>query len=232
MYPYENILLKKLKGEIWKDIPAYEGYYMVSSLGRVKSLDRIIPHPRLGYQPVKGRMLKQKIIKDYNKHTGDAMISLQVALALENIIHYYNVRRLVYTAFKRKINFKTDGLYVINKDSDGYNNRVSNLKLVPKTEKQRRSINNGRQDFEYLKTIDRSGWKKNYSRRIPVSQYSAKGKLVRKYKSIREAHEITGFDSKEISNAAKGLYNGCWRGYRWKFDRLPVNTYNKRSRTA
>ena len=26
--------------EIWKDIPNYEGYYQISSLGRVKSLER------------------------------------------------------------------------------------------------------------------------------------------------------------------------------------------------
>ena len=28
--------------EIWRDIKGYEGYYMVSNLGRVKSLDRYI----------------------------------------------------------------------------------------------------------------------------------------------------------------------------------------------
>lgn len=70
-----------------------------------------------------------------------------------------------------------------------------------------------------MKTVDRSGWKKNYSRRIPINQYSAEGKLARKYKSIRKAYKVTRFDSKEISNAAKGLYEGVWRGYRWKFER-------------
>lgn len=217
MYPFKNLSIKNIKGETWKDIHGYEDYYKVSNLGRVKSLDRIIPHPRLYQQFVKGRILKQKIVKDYNSLTGDDMISLQVALALENTTHYYNVRRLVYTAFKKKINFRKDGLYVINKDGNGYNNRVSNLLLVSKTEKQRRSIDSGRQDFEYLKSIDRSAWKKNYSRRIAISQYHPKGKLIRKYKSIREAHERTGFDSKGISQAAKGLYNGFWRGFKWKF---------------
>ena len=27
--------------EIWKDIPDYEGFYQISNLGRVKSLERI-----------------------------------------------------------------------------------------------------------------------------------------------------------------------------------------------
>jgi len=217
MYPFENLLIKNIKGETWKDIRGYEGYYRVSNLGRVKSLDRIIPHPRLYQQFVKGKILKQKVVKDFNTLTGDNMVSLQVALALENSTHYYNVRRLVFAVFKKRIDFEKDGLYVINKDGDGYNNRVSNLVLVSKAEKQRRSIESGRQNFDYLKSIDRSMWKKNYSRRIAVNQYNSNGKLVKKYKSIQEAHETTGFDSKGISNAAKGLYNGFWRGFKWRF---------------
>ena len=217
MYPYENIVVKNIKGEIWKDIPGYEAYYKVSNMGRVKSLDRIIPHPRLYQQFVKGRILKQKAVKDYNKNAGDAMISLQVALALENTSHYFNVRRLVYSAFKKRVDFEKDGLYVINIDGDGYNNKLSNLKLVTKSEKQQLSIKRGRQSFEYLVSVDRSGWKKNYSRRIAITQYTASGKLVKKNVSILQAHLETGFDSKGISNAAKGLYNGFWRGFKWKF---------------
>ncbi|MBN9379741.1 MAG: hypothetical protein J0H74_03185 [Chitinophagaceae bacterium] len=217
MYPYENLLIKSLKGEIWKDVRGYEGYYRVSNFGRVKSLDRTIPHPRLYQQFVKGRMLKQKAVKDYNRYAGDDMISLQVSLAIENTNHYHNVRRLVYAAFKKKIDFKKDGLYVINKDGNGYNNRLSNLELVSKSSKQRRSIGLGRQNFEYLKTIDRSGWKKNTSRMIPVNQYTFKGRLVRKYDSIRQASLIARIDAKGISNAAKGFYNGIWSGYKWKF---------------
>ena len=29
--------------EIWKDIEGYEGIYQVSNLGRVRSLDRLVP---------------------------------------------------------------------------------------------------------------------------------------------------------------------------------------------
>lgn len=66
MYPYENLLIKKLKGEIWKDVKGYVGTYQVSNFGRVKSLDRIIFHPRFHQQFIKGRLLKQKIVKDFN----------------------------------------------------------------------------------------------------------------------------------------------------------------------
>lgn len=29
--------------EKWKDIPGYEGFYQASNLGRIRSLDRIVP---------------------------------------------------------------------------------------------------------------------------------------------------------------------------------------------
>jgi hypothetical protein len=51
-------------------------------------------------------------------------------LSTENRISYSNVRRLVFGAFAKRINFSNDGLYVINIDFDGYDNTVKNLKLV------------------------------------------------------------------------------------------------------
>ncbi|ABF57478.1 putative endodeoxyribonuclease [Corynebacterium phage P1201] len=32
--------------EEWKDINGYEGYYQVSNYGRVRSLDRVVPHAK------------------------------------------------------------------------------------------------------------------------------------------------------------------------------------------
>lgn len=34
--------MENLSNEMWKDIIGYEGLYMVSNLGRVKSLDRYV----------------------------------------------------------------------------------------------------------------------------------------------------------------------------------------------
>lgn len=220
MYPYENCIEKKMKNEIWQDIPNYEGYYQISNLGRVKSLGREIPHPRLYKQFVRGRLLKQKVVKDFNKLTKDAMISLQVSLAKEHKTHFYNVRRLVYWAFKSPIDFQKDGLYVINKDGDGYNNKIGNLQLVSKSKKQRRSIETGRQDFLYLKTVDRSGWKKNTSRSMPISQYSLSGKLIKRFSSITEASRSAHVDGKGISAAAKGMHKGVYSGFKWRFIKL------------
>lgn len=43
--------------EIWKDVVGYEGKYQVSSLGRVRSLPRVVKHPT-GVCKLKGRILK------------------------------------------------------------------------------------------------------------------------------------------------------------------------------
>ncbi|MCE2893733.1 MAG: hypothetical protein LW721_04790 [Flammeovirgaceae bacterium] len=218
IYPYQNKSLANMKGEKWKDISGFEGYYKVSSYGRIKSLDREIPHPRLHKQFVRGQILSQSIARNKNILTGEASIDLRVTLARDNAQYYFNSRRLVYCAFIREIDYQKDGLYVINKNGDGFDCSARNLQLITKSEKQNRAIARGRIDFSILKTIDRSTWKKNYSRRKPIKQYDLKGKLVAKYKSIREASEKTGFDEKGIISVAKGRYSQ-WRGFRWHYSK-------------
>lgn len=51
----------KSPGEIWKDIPGFEGSFLASNKGRIRSLDRIVPHKRCETQFVKGQMLKLNI---------------------------------------------------------------------------------------------------------------------------------------------------------------------------
>ena len=45
--------------EIWKDIKGYEGYYQISSFGRVRGLDRYV---KQGDRTI---MLKSKILKSF-----------------------------------------------------------------------------------------------------------------------------------------------------------------------
>jgi hypothetical protein len=209
-----------MKGEIWKFIPGFEGYYMASNLGRIKSVDRTIPHPRLYTQFVEGRILSQSIAKNRNLRTGEPMIDLRVSLNMEGTQYYFNTRRIIYQTFKnKKLDYVRDGLYIINKDGNGYNNRVSNLKAVTKSEKSQRVFKRERHTTDYLRTADRSKWPKTYggyARRKSIKQYTLGGKLVAHFESVNEAHRKTGCDPKGISAAAKGLY-AQWRGYKWKF---------------
>lgn len=215
-YPYQNKSLGNLKGEEWRDIAGFEGYYMASNLGRVKSLDREIPHPRLYKQFVKGKILSQSIARNKNILTGEPSIDLRVTLAKDNEQYYFNTRRVIYSTFVKEIDFIKDGLYVINKNGDGFDCRAKNLQLLTKSEKQNRAIARGRVDFTFLKTIDRSKWKKNYSRRKPINQLSLKGKLIRQFVSVKQASEKVGVDEKGIIAVAKGRYSQ-WRGFRWEY---------------
>jgi YesN/AraC family two-component response regulator len=45
--------------EQWKDLMGYEGYYQVSNHGRVRSLDRAVPHARHGKINIKGKLMKK-----------------------------------------------------------------------------------------------------------------------------------------------------------------------------
>ena len=51
--------------EKWKPVPDYEGLYQVSDMGRVRSVDRTIPHPRNSSMRLKrkGRILKPEFDK-------------------------------------------------------------------------------------------------------------------------------------------------------------------------
>lgn len=51
--------------EIWKPIPGYEGLYEASTLGRIRSVDKLIPHPRNKNMslPKRGRILKSELDK-------------------------------------------------------------------------------------------------------------------------------------------------------------------------
>jgi hypothetical protein len=231
-YPYLNKSLKSLLGERWKDIPGFEGYYKASNQGRIKSLDRTIPHPRLGTQFVEGRILSHSISFNKNIKTGKPMIDLRVSLNYEGVQYYFNTRRLIYITFKdSNLNYEADGLYVINVDGDGYNNALSNLRAVSKSEKQQRVFKRGRLD-SYLKTADRTKWKTipGYSRRKPIKQYTLQNKLVAKYISVREAVEKTGFDEKAIISAAKGR-SKQWKGFKWQYANNKKASHNaKRSK--
>lgn len=44
--------------EQWRDVIGYEGYYQVSNLGRVRSVDRVVRHSRGGTRKLKGKILR------------------------------------------------------------------------------------------------------------------------------------------------------------------------------
>ena len=110
--------------EIWKDIPNYEGYYQASSLGRIKSLSRIVL--RKGKYPF---MSKEKVLKP-------ALIPLgyyQIVLHKNGIKKGKSIHSLVAESF---LNHKPNGhkLVVNHKNFNREDNRVENLEIITNRE--------------------------------------------------------------------------------------------------
>ncbi len=79
--------------EIWKDIEGYEGYYQVSNLGRVKSLERVFERFN-GHINIRQKV-NEKILKPEKTRWG----YLRVHLNKGGISKKYVVHRLVAYAF-------------------------------------------------------------------------------------------------------------------------------------
>lgn len=104
--------------EQWKPVVGYEGLYEVSSLGRVKSLDRLCRSDKRSDQWMKGKLLKPRINKTrQNRCT--------VVLNKEGKIVYAYISRLVLIAF---IGLPPDKHDAAHWDGNPMNNRLDNLR--------------------------------------------------------------------------------------------------------
>ena len=100
--------------EIWKDIHGYNGYYQVSNLGRVKSVDRVVLSS--GFEQHR----REKILKQPKQTTGYSTVNLCV----DNIRKRFLVHRLVAEAF---IPNPDNMPHINHKDENKRNNCVENL---------------------------------------------------------------------------------------------------------
>lgn len=106
MKNWQNLSIKKLKGEVWKPIPSYKGFYEVSSLGRVKRL--------VSERCLKERVLKQSISGRY----------CRVTLSKDAIKQQRSVHLIVAEVFiPNPLNLPI----VCHEDDDPTNNAKSNL---------------------------------------------------------------------------------------------------------
>lgn len=114
--------------EEWRDCVGYEGLYQVSSLGRVRSLDRYV-RAKNGSQSLKrGRILTQKIDR-----YGYPCVVLCNAPARSDI----TVHRLVAIAF---VHGNFEGAQVNHIDGVKTNNIPSNLEFCTSGENVRHSV--------------------------------------------------------------------------------------------
>lgn len=100
--------------EIWRPVKEYEGYYEVSNLGRVRSIDRYVNTKGDSKRIRNGRVLKGILHNEY----------VWVTLSKDNLKSKKRVHRIVAEAFLPN----PDNLPQVNhKDEDKTNNNVDNL---------------------------------------------------------------------------------------------------------
>lgn len=124
--------LENLVGEIWKDIPSYEGIYQVSNYGRVKSLSRTVIYKR-----------KRNYRTDYCKeHILSCSKEKYLSVGLKKTNdrqRKFLLHRLVANAF---IPNPDDLPYINHKDCNKHNNYVGNLEwCTPKENSVHASLN-------------------------------------------------------------------------------------------
>lgn len=126
--------------ETWKPIPGYEGFYEVSDLGRVRSLDRAVPraaNAKSGAIQLTGRTIKPHINYAGGRQGG----RLTVALTKDSIRSNFLVHRLVAQAFIPNPNNLSDATHI---DHNPLNNAVSNLEWLSHRQNIRDSVHAGR----------------------------------------------------------------------------------------
>lgn len=116
--------------EIWKDVVGYEGMYMVSSLGRMKSNERTIQRKKVG-----NYVQKEAFISGTEYH-GYIKTSLRKdGLKKDRFIHC-----LVAEAF---LGVKPKGMEVCHSDGNRKNNKIENLRYGTRSDNVRDAIKHG-----------------------------------------------------------------------------------------
>lgn len=116
--------------EVWKSVPGYEEYYEVSSLGNVRSLDRVCLKKDGKIEKRMGRILKPALRAGYPF----------INLAVDGNHKQVHVHRLVAQSFCAK----SDGCNVVNHlDGDKCNNNYLNLEWTTHQGNMRHALDNG-----------------------------------------------------------------------------------------
>lgn len=124
-------LAMNASAEIWKPVVGYEGYYEVSNMGRVRSVDRII-HRSDG----RTRIAKARILKPFGSKYGH----LELKLYRDANVNNCQVHRLVLEAFVGRC---PDGMECCHNNGIADDNRLENLRWDTPSANQYDSVRHG-----------------------------------------------------------------------------------------
>jgi hypothetical protein len=217
--PYQNLSLTNIPGERWKDIPGLEGYFQVSSYGRVKRLEYEMTYKNGAVYVKTEQIIKPAIVKLPNRYKKDDTSFLVARVTLDGIRYNFTVARLVYHCFVSQFDMHDHSLFILAKDTDNFNLRPANLQISTRSDKQRRAVARNRFRSPLLDISqhvrDKTLRKIVASASKQVSQYTLLGRKIRTFKSIAAAGVATGIHPVSIATATsgKGITAG---GFAWR----------------
>ena len=183
--------------EIWKDIEGYEGIYQVSSLGRVRSLDRIIllRNRHKEYKRLeRGRIMAQKL-----QNTDRLQVCLRKTINGINYRETKYVHILVAKAFVPNPN----GYETVNHINENHHdNRAINLEWMSIADNNR-----------YGTHSERCG----KALRMSVEQLTLDGRHISFYQSLSDASQKTGTPLSSIHRCCRGLQKSS-NGFNWRYN--------------
>lgn len=181
---------EQFKGEEWRPVKGYEGYYEVSNYGRVKSLPRYHRH-----------YISGELITSYSggirAHNYDEYGYDSIMLKKNGTVKNKAVHRLVAEAFIPN----PDNLPIINhKDENPSNNRVENLEWCT-----------NQYNVTYGTAIERRV-EKTIKPVYHVDRFD--NTIIKKWDSMIEAERVGGFNGSAISRCCLGKSEGA-QGFKW-----------------
>lgn len=188
-----------LPNEEWRDVVGYEGYYMVSNLGRVLSLPRMINN-HSGKRLSKIRILSPRL------NTGGYY---QVLFSIDGNRTQPHIHKLVAKAFIPNPNNYPQADHI---DCNKLNNRASNLRWCTQAMNNANPITLQR----YLVSRKQVGTKISKANSTAVVRINPKDTDdVKVYSSQKEAQE-DGFCQSSVSAACLKKYSQH-KGYKWMY---------------
>ena len=193
--------------EEWKEIPIFDGRFLVSNLGRIKQAIRY---------DKEGRKAGGKVFC-LNKRDKDGYCIAQIQHKGKR--KYLRVHRLVAEAFIPNPENKPqiDHINAIKDD-----NRAENLRWVTPKENNNNPIsveNNRRAQTGKKMSAESSRKKRDAMPKKPVVQYTVDGAFVARFEAIVDAAKSLGNRnfSGNISNCCKGNCKTS-RGFVWRYE--------------
>lgn len=225
--------------EIWKEIIGWEGFYLVSNFGNIRSLDRMIggssnPNGRLK----KGRLRKPLVID--SKYISINLTDVKTGKSTRNSIHVFVAQAFIENPLNKPC--------VNHIDGNKHNNNVNNLEWCTYSENNIHAFKTGLRKPNVvsdehkakLRELNKDAknlriWQSNNKEKViamalanslkmvkAVNQFSKDGVFIKNWFSIAEASRGIGVSSTTIYRSAKDKQKTAG-GFKWEYANLALN---------